>query len=68
MTTQTKLLFLLAAALAGCDQSERTQPASENAAAAAISDSEKVVESNVKSIEQNYEQQSYDTLPPKRED
>lgn len=68
MSTQTTLIIILVTALAGCDQSNQAQDTDKNPVAKAVSNSEQIIDSNVESIKQNYKQQAYDALPPKRQD
>lgn len=68
MSTKTILILILTAALAGCDQSSQVQNDGKNDVTNAVTNSEKIIDSNIKSIEQDYLQQAYDTLPPKRQD
>ena len=69
MLTKSLIAFilLLSFTVAGCDKGNDSAKSSENTLTQSITDAEKTVDDNLKSIEQNYQQQDYDEMPEQQQ-
>jgi outer membrane protein assembly factor BamD (BamD/ComL family) len=68
MSIKYIICVIMLAFLAGCNKSNDTQKSAENSASKEVAEAAKIIEGNIKSAEENYNQQDEDTLPPKKGD
>lgn len=67
--TITALILLISlTSLAACEKANNTPSTDNKQSPSRVSKTEDIIDDNVESIEKDYRQQAYDSLPPKQTD
>ncbi len=67
MSTKTFISLILLISLTGCGRQNDAEKTTGNTLGTTVKEAEQTIDSNIKSIEQNYRQQAYDEFPQTQE-